>query len=99
MKISCAMRTRGGWYTTKTQSFFDDITSQLRRVIVAARLRGPCPEQAAPQETRAGLTAWADYSLARRRHTINQNHENRGEREKMLISAPLTGPAPAGFVA
>jgi hypothetical protein len=29
------------------------------RVIIAARFRGPCPEQASPQETRAVLAAWA----------------------------------------
>ena len=32
---------------------------QLRRVIIAARFRRPCPEQATPQETRAVLAAWA----------------------------------------
>ena len=32
---------------------------KLRRVIIAARFRGPCPEQATPQETRAVLAAWA----------------------------------------
>ena len=33
---------------------------KLRRVIIiAARFRSPCPEQATPQETRAVLTAWA----------------------------------------
>jgi hypothetical protein len=32
---------------------------KLRRFISAARFRGPCPEQATPQETRAVLAAWA----------------------------------------
>jgi hypothetical protein len=33
---------------------------KLRRVIIAARFRGPCPEQTTPQETRAVLAAWAE---------------------------------------
>jgi hypothetical protein len=47
------------WYTTKTEPSYDDMTIKLRRVIIAARFRGPCPEQASPQETRAVLAAWA----------------------------------------
>ena len=47
-------RTRARWYTTKTEPSYDDMTVKLRRVIIAARFRGPCPEQATPQETRAG---------------------------------------------
>jgi len=35
------------------------MTVKLRRVIIAARFRGRCPEQATPQETRAVLAAWA----------------------------------------
>jgi hypothetical protein len=34
-------------------------TVKLRRFIIAARFRNPCPEQATPQETRAVLAAWA----------------------------------------
>ena len=52
-------RTRARWYTTKTEPSYDDMTVKLRRVIIAARFRGPCPEQATPQETRAVLAAWA----------------------------------------
>jgi hypothetical protein len=48
-------RTRARWYTTKTEPSYDDMTIKLRRVIIAARFRGPCPEQATPQETRAVL--------------------------------------------
>jgi hypothetical protein len=47
------------WYTTKTEPSYDAMTSKLRRVIIAARFRSPCPEQATPQETRAVLAAWA----------------------------------------
>jgi hypothetical protein len=36
-----------------------NMTIKLRRVIIAARFRNPCPEQATPQETRAVLAAWA----------------------------------------
>jgi hypothetical protein len=52
-------RARARWYTTKTEPSYDDMAVQLRRVIIAARFRGPCPEQATPQETRAVLAAWA----------------------------------------
>ena len=52
-------RARAHWYTTKTEPSYDDMTVKLRRVIIAARFRGPCPEQATPQETRAVLAAWA----------------------------------------
>jgi hypothetical protein len=52
-------RTRARWYTTKTEPSYDDMTVKLRRVIIAARFRSPCPEQATPQETRAVLAAWA----------------------------------------
>ena len=47
------------WYTTKTEPSYDDMAVKLRRVIIAARFRNPCPEQATPQETRAVLAAWA----------------------------------------
>jgi hypothetical protein len=53
-------RARARWYTTKTEPSYDDMTVKLHRVIIAARFRGPCPEQATPQETRAVLAAWAD---------------------------------------
>ena len=52
-------RARARWYTTKTQPSYDDMAVKLRRVIIAARFRSPCPEQATPQETRAVLAAWA----------------------------------------
>ena len=52
-------RNRARWYTTKTEPSYDDMAVKLRRVIIAARFRGPCPEQATPQETRAVLAAWA----------------------------------------
>ena len=52
-------RTRARWYTTKTEPSYDDMAVKLRRVIIADRFRGPCPEQVTPQETRAVLAAWA----------------------------------------
>jgi len=52
-------RTRARWYTTKTEPSYDDMTVKLRRVIIAARFRSPCPQQATPQETQAVLAAWA----------------------------------------
>ena len=52
-------RVRARWYTTKTEPSYDDMAVKLRRVIIAARFRGPRPEQATPQETRAVLATWA----------------------------------------
>jgi hypothetical protein len=52
-------RARARWYTTKAEPSYDDMAVRLRRVITAARFRGPCPEQATPQDTRAVLAAWA----------------------------------------
>ena len=52
-------RIRARWYTTKTERSYDDMTVKLRRVIIAARFRGQCPEQATPRVTRAVLGAWA----------------------------------------
>ena len=52
-------RARARWYTTKTEPSYDDMAVKLRRVIIAARFRSPCPEQATPQETQAVLAAWA----------------------------------------
>jgi hypothetical protein len=52
-------RARARWYTTKAEPSFDDMAIKLRRVIIAARFRRPCPRQATPQETRAVLAAWA----------------------------------------
>ena len=65
-------RTRARWYTTKTEPSYDDMTIKLRRVIIAARFRGPCPEQATPP------TPGRPRRLGRRRHMINQNCETRG---------------------
>jgi len=44
---------------TKNESSYDDMTIELRRVIIAARFRSPSPEQATPQETRAVPATWA----------------------------------------
>ena len=52
-------RTRARWYTTTAEPSYDDMAVKLRRVIIAARFRSPCPEPATPQETRAVLAAWA----------------------------------------
>jgi hypothetical protein len=56
--VTSSHRARARWYTTKTEPSYDDMTIKLRRVIIAARFRSPCPEQATPQETRAVLAAW-----------------------------------------
>ena len=65
-------RARARWYTTKTEPSYDDMAVKLRRVIIAARFRGPCPEQAAPARNPG-----RPRSLGRRRHMINKNCEAR----------------------
>jgi hypothetical protein len=65
-------RARARWYTTKTEPSYDDMAIKLRRVIIAARFRSPCPEQATPQETRAVLAAWGAGW-----HVIHKNCETR----------------------
>jgi hypothetical protein len=45
--------------SARSSRSYDDMAVKLRRVIIAARFRSPCPEQATPQETRAVLAAWA----------------------------------------
>jgi hypothetical protein len=52
-------RARARWYTTKTEPSYDDMVIKLRRVIIAARFRSPCPDLATPEQTRAVLAAWA----------------------------------------
>jgi hypothetical protein len=54
-----AHRARARWYTTKTEPSYDDMAIKLRRVIIASRFSGPCPDQTTPEETRAVLAAWA----------------------------------------
>jgi hypothetical protein len=63
LRMSSGHRTRARWYTTKTEPSYDDMAVKLRRVIIAARFRGSCPEQVTPQETRAVLAAWAAAGL------------------------------------
>jgi xanthine dehydrogenase YagT iron-sulfur-binding subunit len=47
-------RIRARWYTTKTEPSYDDMTIKLRRVIIAARFRGPCPELSRPPRKKPG---------------------------------------------
>jgi len=43
-------RARGPWYTTKTESSFQDMVIKLRRVIIAARLQRPGPYKPRPKK-------------------------------------------------
>ena len=57
-----AHRVQAHWYTTKSEPSYDDMAIKLRHVVIAARFRSLCPEQAtpaSPQEARAVLAAWA----------------------------------------
>ena len=45
-----ATGARARWYTTKTEPSYDGMAVKLRRVIIAARFRGPCPEPGSTDE-------------------------------------------------
>jgi hypothetical protein len=49
---------RAHGYTTTTEAS-DALAVTFRRVIIAARFRGPCPDRVTAQETRAVPTDWA----------------------------------------
>ena len=67
-------RTRARWYTTKTEPSYDDMAVKLRRVIIADRFHGPCPEQATPARNPG-----RPRRLGSRRDLINKNRETRGD--------------------
>ena len=57
--VAAERRAHSPWYRTKVEPSFEDMTVKLRRVIIAARFRGPRPDLATPEETQAVLLAWA----------------------------------------
>jgi len=57
--VTAERRAHSPWYRTKIEPSFEDMTVKLRRVIIAARFRGPRPDLATPEETQAVILAWA----------------------------------------
>jgi len=53
-----ARRRNQPWYTTKTQPAFEDMLTQLRRVMITARISAGSAAQPTPGQTRAVLAAW-----------------------------------------
>jgi hypothetical protein len=53
-----ARRTEAPWYTTKTRPAYHDMIIQLRHAMIAAKFRGPNPDQPTPQQIRAIHLAW-----------------------------------------
>ena len=51
-------RARLPWYKTKATPSTADITAKLRRVLIAASIRAPHPDQPTPEEIRAIRLAW-----------------------------------------
>jgi DDE superfamily endonuclease len=51
-------RTEAPWYSTKTRPGYHDMITQLRRAIIAAKFRGPNPDQPTPQQIHAIHLAW-----------------------------------------
>jgi hypothetical protein len=52
-------RARQPWYTTKTESSFEDMLAKLRRTIIAARFLPERPRKATPEQINAVHLAWA----------------------------------------
>ena len=46
------------WYTTKTEPAFEDMLTQLRRVMICARISGGSPAHPEPEQITAVLAAW-----------------------------------------
>ena len=53
-----ARRHAQPWYTAKTQPAFEDMLTQLRRVLITARISAGSPADPTPAQTRAVLAAW-----------------------------------------
>ena len=53
-----ARRAEAPWYPSKTRPAYHDMITQLRRAMIAARFRGPNPEQPTPQQIHAIHLAW-----------------------------------------
>ena len=55
-------RARAPWYTTKVQPSTADMTSKLRRVLIAARFKASRPGQPTPEEINVIRLAWEDLA-------------------------------------
>ena len=51
-------RSRAPWYTTKTAPSTSDMTTKLRRVLIAARFKSSRPSQPTPEEIHTIRLAW-----------------------------------------
>jgi hypothetical protein len=57
---TAARRANAPWYTAKTEPSTADMTTKLRRVIVAAKFKPLHPDQPKPEEIHAIRLAWED---------------------------------------
>jgi len=53
-----ARRRAQPWYTAKTEPAFEDMLTQLRRVLICARISGSSPAHPEPEQIQAVLAAW-----------------------------------------
>jgi hypothetical protein len=53
-----ARRTEAPWYRSKTRPAYHDMITQLRRVMITAKYRGPSPDQPTPQQIHDIRQAW-----------------------------------------
>jgi hypothetical protein len=53
-----ARRAAEPWYTAKTEPAFEDMLTQLRRVMICARISGGSPAHPQPGQIQAVLAAW-----------------------------------------
>ena len=58
--IAAQRRAAAPWYRTKTHPSYHDMITRLRRLLIAAKFRGPTPRNPTPQETHAVHLAWAE---------------------------------------
>jgi hypothetical protein len=56
--IITARRRAQPWYTTKTEPAFEDMLTQLRRVMITARISAGSAQNPTPEQTQAVLAAW-----------------------------------------
>jgi hypothetical protein len=53
-----ARRRAQPWYPAKTEPAFEDMLTQLRRVLIAARISKGSAASPTPEQTKAVLAAW-----------------------------------------
>lgn len=56
--VTTDRRAAQPWYRSKAEPAFEDMLTQLRRTMIAARISGGCTANPTPEQTRQVLAAW-----------------------------------------